>query len=35
MPISQCWRTILEGAVLESHAPLTATARRIFMFLLQ
>jgi la-related protein 1 len=35
VPISQCWRTILDGAVLESRASRTATARRIFMFLLQ
>jgi hypothetical protein len=35
VPISQCWRTVLEGALLEARASQTATARRIFMFLLQ
>jgi la-related protein 1 len=35
VPISQCWRTVLEGALLEARASQTATARRIFKFLLQ
>ena len=35
VPISQSWRTLLEGALLEARASQTATARRIFKFLLQ
>ena len=35
VPISQSWRTLLEGALLEARASQTTTARRIFKFLLQ
>jgi tetratricopeptide (TPR) repeat protein/type II secretory pathway pseudopilin PulG len=35
VPISQSWRTLLEGALLEARASQTATARRIFKYLLQ
>ena len=35
VPISQSWRTVLEGALLEARAGQVVTARRIFKFLLQ
>ena len=35
VPISQSWRTLLEGALLEARASQTGTARRVFKFLLQ
>ena len=34
-PISQSWRTLLEGALLEARVSQTLTARRLFKFLLQ
>ena len=35
VPISQSWRTLLEGALLEARAAETPAARRVFKFLLQ